>query len=84
MGIEIKKRKPVEKLEKIVRRYALYYPQGKRRHLKGIADYLLFLEEKVKEILEERGISVIYHFAYYAFGRKLYKLLKEKRKGRSL
>ncbi|MEO0101913.1 MAG: hypothetical protein ABIK84_05870, partial [candidate division WOR-3 bacterium] len=50
-----------------------------RSYLKGIVDYVLFVEEKVKEILEERGISVIYHFAYYAFGRKVYKLLKEKK-----
>ncbi|MEO0116313.1 MAG: hypothetical protein ABIK97_02080 [candidate division WOR-3 bacterium] len=38
MRIEIKKRKPVEKLEKMVRRYALYYPQGKRRYLKGVKE----------------------------------------------
>ncbi|MEO0098400.1 MAG: hypothetical protein ABIK84_03760 [candidate division WOR-3 bacterium] len=79
MRIEIKKKKSLERLAKMARRYAVYYPDATRSYLKGIVDYVLFVEEKVKEILEERGISVIYHFAYYAFGRKLYKLLKEKR-----
>ncbi|MEO0102250.1 MAG: hypothetical protein ABIK81_00940 [candidate division WOR-3 bacterium] len=79
MKIEMRKRKPIEKLEKMTRRYASYYPKARRRYLKGVADYVLFVEEKVKRILEERGISVIYHFAYYAFGRKVYKLLKEKK-----
>ncbi|MEO0110655.1 MAG: hypothetical protein ABIL00_07765 [candidate division WOR-3 bacterium] len=73
------KRDPIKRLEKMARRYSLFYPKAKRKYLKGIADYILFVEEKVKEILERRGISVIYHFAYYAFGRKIYKLVKEKR-----
>lgn len=77
MRIEIKKREPVKKLERMARRYGFHYPNSTGNYLKGMADYILFVEAKVKNILDTRGISVVYHCAYYAFGRKVYKLLKE-------
>ncbi|GEM_PF-7085659 len=76
---EYKKREE-RRLEKIVRKYHLKrgadFPKATAKYKRSMAEYLR-LEGAVKEILDRRGESVVLRWAYLAFARKAFRLLKE-------
>ncbi|MEO0102772.1 MAG: hypothetical protein ABIK81_03620 [candidate division WOR-3 bacterium] len=81
MRIKIRKKDPIKRFERGLERYhqksGFQFPEATERYLKGTIDFFLFVEEKTREVLNERGISVIFAWAYYAFGRKVYKIIKK-------
>ncbi len=74
-------KKRAKRLEEVVERYHIKSgfksPLATNRYLKGMKEYLLFAEEKIREVLEEKGISVAFFWGYYAFGRRAFKKIKE-------